>query len=157
MQKTVLLMRHGEAGSALHDFDRPLTEVGLEQCKVRGLMLQHCGVVCSAIVTSSAARALSSAIAVAEAMNYPIDNIVIEASLYNAPEDIILEVIKNFDDTWHTVLLMGHNPGLSAVAQTLCPQVPGNLDVSELYAISFPLLHWSDITLANGQLITYSL
>jgi phosphohistidine phosphatase len=157
MQKTVLLMRHGEAGTSLRDFDRPLTEVGVEQCKVRGLMLQQHNVVCSAIVSSPALRTTSSAIVVAEVIQYPVDKIIVEESLYNASEESVLQVIKSFDDTWHTVLLIGHNPGLSVVAQTLCPQVQGNLDVSELYAISFPLLHWSDITPAKGQLITFRL
>lgn len=156
MQKTVLLMRHGEAGAALRDFDRPLTEAGVEQCKARGLMLQQHNVECSAIVSSPALRTSSSAIAVAEIIHYPVDRIIIEDPLYNAPEETIFQVIKRFDDTWHTVLLIGHNPGISVVAQTLCPQVQGNLDVSELYAISFPLLHWSDITPAKGQLITYA-
>lgn len=157
MQKTVLLMRHGEAGTALRDFDRPLTEAGVEQCKSRGLMLQQHKVVCSAIVSSPALRTLSSATAVAEVIHYPVDRIIIEDPLYNASEETIFQAIKRFDDTWHTVLLIGHNPGLGVVAQTLCPQVQGNLDVSELYAISFPLLHWSDITPANGQLITFRL
>ena len=155
MQKTVLLMRHGEAGAALRDFDRPLTAAGIEQCKARGLILQQHDVVCRALITSPAARTLSSAVAVAEAMNYPIDTILVEDSLYNAPEATILQSIKNFDDAWHTVLLIGHNPGLSLVAQALCPQARGNLDVSELYAIAFPVLHWSDIMLAEGRLITY--
>lgn len=156
MQKTVLLMRHGEAGTALRDFDRPLTEVGVEQCKARGLMLQQHNVECSAIVSSPALRTSDSAIAVAEVIHYPVDRIIIEDPLYNASEETIFQVIKRFDDAWHTVLLIGHNPGLSAVAQTLCSQAQDNLNVSELYAISFPLLHWSDITPANGQLITYA-
>lgn len=156
MQKTVLLMRHGEAGAALRDLDRPLTDEGVAQCKVRGLMLEQHKVVCSAIVTSPAVRALSSAIAVAEVLKYPADNIVVVDNLYNAAEETILQIIKNFDDIWHTVLLVGHNPGISFLALTLCPEVEGNLDVSELHAISFPLLHWSDITTGKGQLITYA-
>ena len=149
-------MRHGEAGTALRDFDRPLTETGVEQCKARGLMLQQHNVECSAIVSSPALRTSSSAIAVAEIIHYPVDRIIVEDPLYNASEETILQVIKRFDDTWHTVLLIGHNPGLSIVAQVLCPQVQGNLDVSELYAISFPLLHWSDITSAKGHIYTYT-
>ncbi|MCD6046157.1 MAG: phosphohistidine phosphatase [Gammaproteobacteria bacterium] len=149
-------MRHGEAGSAMRDFDRPLTDEGIVQCKARALILQQHGVVCSAIVSSPAVRARSSAAAVAGVMSYSEDKIVVADALYNASEDIILEVIRHFDDTWHTVLLLGHNPGLSFLASTLCPQIQGNLDVGELYAISFPLLHWSDITASKGQLITYN-
>lgn len=156
MQKTILLMRHGEAGSAMRDVDRPLTDEGIEQCKARGLMLQQHDVVCSAIVTSPAARTLSSALAVAEVINYPEDKIIVTDTLYNASEEAILQVIKSFDDSWHTVLLVGHNPGISFLALTLCPEVEGNLDVSELHAISFPLLHWSDIMPGKGQLITYA-
>jgi phosphohistidine phosphatase len=156
MQKKVLLMRHGEAGTALHDFDRPLTKAGVEQCKARGLMLKQHDVVCSAIVTSPAVRTLSSALVMAEEIHYPVDKIITADNLYNASEEAILQIIKDFDDIWHTVLLIGHNPGISFLALTLCPEVQSNLDVGELHAISFPLLHWSDIMPGKGQLITYA-
>jgi phosphohistidine phosphatase len=93
---------------------------------------------------------------VAKVIQYPEDKIIITDGLYNASEDAILQVIKNFDDVWHTVLLVGHNPGLSFLAQRLCSDVQDNLDVGELRVISFPLLHWSDILPGNGQLISYA-
>lgn len=149
-------MRHGEAGLALRDFDRPLVEEGIEKCHSQGLMLKHQKVNVSAIVSSPAIRAFSSAIAVASAINYAEDKIIADAKLYNAPAEVILQVIKNFEDTWHTVLLVGHNPGISFLARTLCKQIHNDLDAGDLHAISFPLLHWSDIEMSQGQLLTYA-
>lgn len=156
MNKTIILMRHGEAGAALRDFDRPLVEAGVEKCQSQGLMLRHQGVVLSAVVTSPAIRTLSSAIVVAKAMHYAENKIITEDKLYNAPLDTVLQAIKNFDDAWHTVLLLGHNPGLSFLARALCPQISDDLDLGDLYAISFPLLHWSDIMMSQGQWVTYA-
>lgn len=143
-------MRHGEAGFAERDFDRSLTENGIEQCKAQGLRLKENKVACSAIVSSPAARAWSSAATVAGVIDYPVDKIIPVDTLYNAREETILHIIKNFDDSWHTVLLIGHNPGLSFLAHTLCSKIQGSLDVSEYYELSFPLLHWSDIAAAKG-------
>lgn len=152
MQKNILLMRHGEAGTALRDFDRPLTDKGVAQCKKQGMVLERRGIKCSAIVSSPAVRAYASAVAVAEIMNFPVDKIKVIDALYNASEEAILPVIQNFEDVWHTVLLVGHNPGFSFLASALCPEIQANLDVGELYAISFPLLHWSDVMPGLGAL-----
>lgn len=156
MNKIIILMRHGEAGFALRDFDRPLVEEGMEKCQSQGLMLQHQNVNLSAIVSSPAIRAFSSAIALASAMNYTESKIIADDKLYNAPAEVILQVIKNFEDVWNTVLLVGHNPGISYLARSLCPQIVNDLDVGDLYLISFPLLHWSDIEISQGQLLTYA-
>jgi phosphohistidine phosphatase len=156
MNKIVILMRHGEAGYALRDFDRPLGQAGIEKCQSQGLMLRHQGVHLSALVSSPAIRSFSSAVVVASVMDYAEKKIITDDKLYNAPAEAILGVIQAFEDTWHTVLLVGHNPGISSLARSLCPGINNDLDAGDLHAISFPLLHWSDIVLSQGQLVTYA-
>jgi phosphohistidine phosphatase len=156
MNKTLILMRHGQAGVATNDFDRPLTEDGKNKCKQQARVLQQHKVCCSVIMTSPAQRAWSSAAAIADVMHYPENKILVEQKLYNASADAILNVIMTFDDIWHTVLMVGHNPGMSALTQSLCPEITQDLDAADYNMISFPLLHWVDIINVEGKVITYA-
>ncbi len=156
MNKTLILMRHGQAGVAANDFDRPLTEEGKNKCKQQAQALQHHKVRCNVIMTSPAQRAWSSAAVVADVMHYPENKIVTENKLYNASADAILNVIMAFDDLWHTVLVVGHNPGMSILTQSLCPEITSDLDAADYTMISFPLLHWVDVINVKGKVITYA-
>lgn len=145
MNKTLILMRHGEAGVAARDFDRPLTEKGVAQCRSQGTLLTKQGFQLSQILTSPALRAFSSALAVAKAMHYPETKIMADEALYNASADVLFNAIQNFEDVWHTVLLIAHNPGISALARSFNPDIPSDLDVADFCVLSFPLLHWQDL------------
>ena len=146
MNKTLILMRHGEAGvAAPRDFDRPLTAQGAEKCRLQGMLLTEQGFQLSQLVTSPALRAFSSALAVAEAMHYPETKIMADEALYNAPTDVLFNTIQDFEDSWHTVLLIAHNPGLSALARAFNPDISADLDVGDFCVLSFPVLHWQDV------------
>lgn len=145
MNKTLLLMRHGEAGNAARDFDRPLTEQGAKKSRAQGALLTEQGIQLSMLVTSPALRAFSSALAVAEAMHYPETKIMTDEALYNAPADVLFNAIQGFEDSWHTVLLIAHNPGISALARSFNSTISSDLDVSDFCMLSFPVLHWQDL------------
>ncbi len=145
MNKTLILMRHGEAGTAVRDFDRPLTEQGAEKCRIQGALLTEQGVQLSTLVTSPALRAFSSALAVAQAMHYPETQIMTDEALYNAPADALFNAIQGFEDSWHTVLLIAHNPGISVLARSFNSTISADLDVGDFCVLSFPVFHWQDI------------
>lgn len=122
--KRLLLLRHAKAMPAaepLADIARPLAARGTRDAGWVGERLFRHGFGPQSIVTSPAARALHTAQIVAAAVGYPRENIVIEQRLYLAEPSAILAVVAAQDAKLESLLVVGHNPGLSELVLELLP------------------------------------
>ncbi len=116
--KTLIIMRHGQAGDADTDYLRPLTEEGTQQCLQTADELADAGITLDRVLTSSASRARRSAELVSEALGFT-GKIEAHRSLYLADPAYYLDAIRNTDASHSTLLLVAHNPGLSHLASRL--------------------------------------
>ncbi len=122
----LLLLRHAKAvpvAEAPTDASRPLAARGERDARLIGERLRERGARLGSIVTSPATRALHTAEIVAAAQGYPRERIVVDERLYLASPAEILAVIAAFDPTLTSVLVVGHNPGLSELAAALLPEL----------------------------------
>lgn len=117
----LLLMRHGEAEAVApgrSDLERPLTGHGRSQAEGVGEWLRSTGGRVDLVITSPALRCRMTA----EALALPCP-IVEEASIHNAGSDTLVQVIRERAELiaggLTTVLLVGHAPGIPALAQDL--------------------------------------
>ena len=105
--KTLLLIRHAKSSwgdSAIEDIDRPLKESGIKDaCKMAGRM-KTLEINPQLIITSPAARAVSTAMIFARKFNYSYQHLDINALVYDFSKDAILQLIRNLDDKLETVL-----------------------------------------------------
>lgn len=119
--KELFLIRHAhatESFSAGADFDRALSKRGLDEASQMAQSFVREVDRVSAIVTSPAVRALATARIFASA--FPdMPEIVTVKSLYNAPMRSILSVLTALPEAYESVILVGHNPGLSELASAL--------------------------------------
>lgn len=79
-------IRHGESEFNKADkwtgsTDSPLTELGHEQAKVTGKKLSELSITVDLIISSPLKRARSTAIHIADAINYPVSNIVFNENI----------------------------------------------------------------------------
>lgn len=95
------------------------------------------------IITSDAVRARTTAQAVAEAAGYA-RNIVVAPSLYHAKPDDVLGVLNELQDEMHTVLIVGHNPGLEDLVLQLT-RVHHGLVTAALVELAVPIESWSEL------------
>src|SRR5687768_6711676 len=118
MQRKVVLLRHGHAEEAADDFSRSLSALGVSQARAAGGELAAEGLEFDLVLTSAAPRALATAECVAAACN-SAGSIRAERSLYLAPEHHYSRTLRELPADIRSVLLVGHNPGLSALARQL--------------------------------------
>lgn len=143
MQRQIVLMRHGHAAQAADDYERPLSDIGQAQARGAGAELRSAGWIPARVLSSSAPRALSTARAVAAACGYsgPIRE---EPALYLAAEGRIVSLLRALEPEIVSVLVVGHNPGLSALARALCKH-ERELAPAEFVSVTLELEAWADL------------
>ncbi len=122
LRKQLVLVRHARAGweTGQSDFDRALLPQGEEDARALGRWLRDQGCTPDGAVASAAPRAETTLRRLTEAWpaaaRWPS---LAEAALYEASAGSLLDVVRGFDESWQTALLVAHNPGLSRLAAFL--------------------------------------
>ena len=156
MAKQLLLVRHAKSDWGdvdLADFDRPLNRRGKENAPEMAERLLNKGFKFDLMVSSPAKRALRTARYFAEA--YQITEISTIKAIYEANTSTLLSIVNNFDDGAEIVVLFGHNPGLTDLANQLCDGDIYNIPTSGIVLISFPFDRWEMVSRGTGDLIFF--
>ena len=158
--KRLLLLRHAKAVPAtepLVDIDRPLAERGERDARRIGERLRRQQLHPTLILASPASRALRTAQLVAQAIDYSRDAISLDRRLYLAEPAAIVEIIAAQDDAIKTLVVVGHNPGLTELLHRLLP----TFDVDDLPTCAVVGLDyvdavaWQDLASASAELCYY--
>jgi len=146
--KTLFLVRHAKSSwkdTSLPDLLRPLNKRGRRDAPAMGRRLVGRGIEVELVLSSPAMRAQQTAEALAEELLYPWDEIVTEESLYEADGDEILAVIEVQDDWVDSLMVVGHNPGLTSLANYLGRVDIENVPTSGVVELRYDVLSWSMI------------
>lgn len=156
--KHILLLRHAKSSwddSSLEDFDRPLAERGLKDAPRMGGFAKETGYVPDGIISSPAKRArhttelFSARAGVGEAF------ISWEEDLYYGSARDYLETIRQSDDVWNTVMLVGHNPLMEETASMLCSQEDSyiaRMPTAALLCFEHPAVKWQQVKPGTARL-----
>ena len=156
MAKQLLLVRHGKSdwgNAGLTDFDRPLNKRGKENAPEMAERLINRGFKFDLMVSSPAKRAKSTAKYFAEA--YQVDEIQFEESIYESNSKTLLRVINGFDNAADTIVMFGHNPGFTDLANELSNADIYNIPTAGMVLISFPFNSWQMISKGTGELVFF--
>jgi phosphohistidine phosphatase len=116
---TLLLLRHAEAESAragLADIDRSLTVRGHAEALDAAECIAAAELRVDAMLVSPAVRTRETATIVAAKLDIT-EELRVEPALYLGAPDELLPTVRRCAADTQTVLMVGHNPGLSALAQ----------------------------------------
>ena len=145
--KTLYLIRHAKSSwddPTLADHDRPLNERGKRDAPKMGDRLAQRGVKADLIISSSAARALATAQAIAEKIGYDQARIVADRRLYGAQVSALLYLIQELDDQHACVMLFGHNPEFTDLARFFDSEIE-ELPTCAVVEMVFEVKHWSEV------------
>ena len=148
-------MRHAEAQSPLaaaNDFDRVLTEKGISDASKASQFLFESELSIDQLIYSSAARTTTTAQLIGELNKMDAPDMEANEQLYNAPVGTVLDLILRLNNDWETVMLVGHNPTFSYLAEYLTDHSPINLLPSHLVSIQFEVESWTMLTQGLGRL-----
>lgn len=153
--KSLYLARHAKsswADQSIKDFDRPLNDRGLRDAPRMGKAVSEMGQPPEILVTSPALRALTTARLFAEALGLPESAIVEMKILYSASTETILEVVNELDDAVSSVMIIGHNPGMTMVASELSRDGIAHMPTCSVASFELPVDSWMKVRPGRGTL-----
>ena len=155
MAKTLIFMRHAKSDWSVpgqKDFYRILNNRGLGDAPRMGRKLLELGVKPDLIVSSPAERAKATAEYVGEQLSYPLDAIVLDPEVYEASVRSLLVVVNALEDKFSNVIIFGHNPTHTYLAEYLTQEAIGNIPTAGAVCIEFELDSWSLVSANTGKM-----
>jgi len=154
--KTLFLLRHGKSSwedGTLSDHERPLNKRGIKNAKKMAQRYLAQEQALPRLVSSSANRALTTAQLFAAALGHPQQDIHIESDAYTFNAGSVIKVIKKFDNSHHVILLVGHNPGFTEIANRFNDQYPiANVPTCGLLKFDCQIEDWQQLDVNNTTL-----
>ena len=156
--KRLLICRHAKSSwrdQSLSDFERPLNKRGKRDAPIMGQRLYARQAVPELIMSSSAKRALTTALHYAQALGYPVEKIITNSSQYAAGVAQLVALIQQTRETVTTLMIMGHNPESTHLANFLSGLQIDNIPTCGIVALEFSQESWQDIDAACGKLLFF--
>jgi phosphohistidine phosphatase len=116
----LLLLRHAKSAwddARLSDYERPLSPRGRRAANAMRGAMRAAGLAPDIVLVSSARRTLETLQALEPWDHAPLIEPI--DALYEAPARRLLRVLNGVAETAHSVLLIGHNPGMYELALAL--------------------------------------
>ncbi len=154
--KKLYIIRHAKSdwdNANFDDYDRPLSKRGEKNAPFMAKLLKNKEVEPDLIISSPALRAISTAKIFKKELNYKKE-ITANQYIYEAYINTLQEIIEYVHDSNDIVLLVGHNPGVSALAYTLCG-LKESIPTCAIVEIEFNCNSWMDVCKENSTLISY--
>ena len=154
--KKLYIVRHAQKEDEQierDDYDRVLSPEGINDAKNMAQQFASKNLPVDLIVSSPALRTKKTAEIFAEALNYK-KTIMLNEVLYMAFVNELLETISYTFDTVDSMLLVGHNPSLTALAITLVG-FKEKFQMGAVMEIDFDCDSWIDICKENAKLVCY--
>jgi len=107
------------------------------------------------ILSSPAKRALQTAKILAKELEYPPEEIQTNERIYLADTDTLVNIIQNVPDESQRLMLIGHNPGLTHLANYLADARIANIPTTGIVEIYFDVNHWQHISAMSGKLASF--
>lgn len=148
-------MRHAKsdwADNSIRDFDRPLNKRGKIAAPIMGQEIKKRELNPDLIISSPALRAKMTAEAVAEKTNYNKE-IVWDESFYFGYTNEIIQKVKKIDENFEKVIIFGHNPTWSAIAEKLSGEY-FNMKTADLVVLEYDG-KWKDLKDFSCKVVNY--
>lgn len=150
--KTIFFVRHGKAAPAADsgsDAGRMLTDTGVLRTYLIANYLIEAGTVLDLLVSSPAERAYTTGLILADKLGIPAKNIIKEEKIFTGDEEDILDLIRHFDDKYNSVLIVGHNPSITHIANRFANPKLEKLPTTGVLSVSLLTEKWSDVEKAE--------
>ncbi|GGD42507.1 phosphoglycerate mutase [Malaciobacter pacificus] len=156
--KKLYIVRHTQKediNSNTDDYDRELSKEGIESANAIAQLIANKNEKIDLIVASPAIRTRTTAEIIAKEINYR-KAVMYNEVLYMAFVNELLETITYTFDTVNTMVLVGHNPSLTALAVTLVG-FKEKFEMGAIMEIVFDCDTWIEVSKENAKLISYEI
>jgi len=156
--KKLYLLRHAKSSwnyPELDDFERPLNKRGRNDLPVMARVLNKREIKPDLIVSSPALRAAFTAINVIQLANLSEDLIKYDTMIYEASTSMLLNLIKNTNDQIDDLMLVGHNPGMTSLANYLSDKRIDNIPTCGLVGMKAKITNWKDLSEKSASFLFF--
>jgi phosphohistidine phosphatase len=156
--KRLILLRHAKSSWKeldLPDFERPLNARGKKNAPMMGRRMRLYSLGPDIIISSPAKRAWQTAELIAKEIGSEPAQIIAAPEIYEAPCATLIELIQGFDSSWDSVLLVGHNPGITDLDEFLSGERLCNMPTSAVCCIDFSAKNWREVSEKSGRIYHY--
>lgn len=152
--KKILFIRHAKSSwkdPAWLDIDRPLKKRGFKDAQLMNEVIKKLALQIDLILSSPAKRTLQTA-EIFRKNTFKNSNFKIEKKLYDSSLDRYFDIIRNLENKYSEVVIIGHNPVISYAASHLSNEEI-LLPTTGTALLDFDLEKWSEIRPGSGKLI----
>jgi phosphohistidine phosphatase len=152
--KTLYLIRHAKSGWSepdTSDFERTISKKGKKDINTMGSYLSLTGVSPQLILSSCALRAQQTTDILAEKISYSGEKHYLQ-ELYHTGLEEIKEIISIQDEKIESMFIIGHNPQLHELANTLITEHISKFPSLGIIAIDFEIDSWEEIYTVKGSI-----
>ena len=145
-------MRHGKSSWSDHsisDKERPLKKRGFLEATLVGKRLMEIAGKPDLLISSPALRALTTARIVAEQIEYPEKDILIQSDLYGAGLNDIFGMLTTLKDDSNSIMLFGHNPTFTQAVNHFQTSFLQNLPTSGCIGFDLNIDDWTNVENAS--------
>lgn len=156
--KILYLQRHAKSSwgnASLTDRQRPLNLRGQRDAPRMGRRISKHEHPPNLIISSPALRALTTANIIASQLGINLDAVVTEDSIYGARLEALIQIIQDFPNEHESVMLTGHNPYLTYLANELSDSNIGNIPTCGLVVIRLDVTNWQEVENHGGKLLEF--
>jgi phosphohistidine phosphatase len=151
--KTLFVLRHAKSSwdnPDWADFERPLNSSGLDAARFIGTLIYDRELEPQTIISSPAKRAKQTAVLVKELAEIS-KSVIFDERIYEASPLTLFNLIREFDEKWESVLIVGHNPGFENLVRLLTGETV-QMPTAALAKISLHIEKWSDLGTNSNNL-----
>jgi phosphohistidine phosphatase len=152
--KTLFIVRHAKSSwkyEGINDHDRPLKKRGINDAYLMSKALQKKIKKPHVFVSSSANRALHTAVIFSDTFGFPLANLKINKSLYSFSDGYLIKTIKALDDGYNSAMIFSHDHGISDFVNKFGSKFISHVSTCGVIGIQFDTNHWKNIK--NGKTI----
>lgn len=153
--KKLILIRHAKSSwsdSRATDFDRKLNKRGKRDAPFMAEKLAQRGIHADLIIASPAKRARKTAKHMAKATGYDPGKIVFNEDGYSFSASEVLPLLQGVDNKYEVVFFIGHNYGLTDLAEQLTGETLLNIPTSGMVGMKCRIERWSEMRPGCAQM-----
>jgi len=156
--KKLYMVRHAKSSwdnDSVSDFDRTLNHRGLRDAPIMGKKFKELKIIPDSILSSAAMRAKSTARILASEIGFPIEKIEERVDMYLTDPYALQRIINEQNNDCNSLMIVGHNPGMTELANMFAAGITSNLPTCSLVGMEFDVDEWDVVSPGVGTCIFY--
>ena len=156
--KTLYIVRHAKSSweyNGIEDIDRPLKKRGITDAHLISNFLTKEIDKPDVFISSSANRALHTAVIFCENLKYPLSNLYIRKQLYSFSDGYLVKTVSALDDNFNSAIIFTHDHGLNTFVNKFGNKPIAHIPTCGVVGLQFDEKHWKNIKKGKTFMIEF--